>query len=138
MILDLSKKGLAVFGFKPHEAEALRVTWASEERIDSRTTWTRVRENGYPVSRATVINFLRRMAREGVLVEVMENQGRGGGDKGWYTPHPDYPDEEMFIKKQVNYVLKRLIEEFKVETGFRRHPVSGEITSIHYTNKKGE
>ena len=113
MILDLSKKGLAVFGFKPHEAEALRVVWAAEERIDSRTTWTRVRENGYPVSRATVINFLRRMAREGILHESMENQGRGGGDKGWYTPHPDYPDEKTFILSRLDQTQRRLSEEFR-------------------------
>ncbi len=112
MILDLSKKGLAVFGFKPHEAEALRVVWAAEERIDSRTTWKRVGENGFPVSRATVINFLRRMAREGVLVEVMENQGRGGGDKGWYTPHPDYPDEHSFIRGKLVFALGFLTDEF--------------------------
>lgn len=111
MILDLSKKGLQVFGFKPHEAEALRVVWTSGERIDSRTTWTRVRENGYPVSRATVINFLRRMAREGVLVEVMENQGRGGGDKGWYTPHPDYPDEGTYLVNRLSYAILRLQAE---------------------------
>ena len=112
MILDLSKKGLAVFGFKPHEAEALRVVWAAEERLDSRTTWKRVGENGFPVSRATVINFLRRMAREGVLVEVMENQGRGGGDKGWYTPHSDCATERKFTAFKVDEALKRLSEEF--------------------------
>ncbi len=111
MILDLSKKGLAVFGFKPHEAEALRVVWASEERIDSRTTWQQVRENGYPVSRATVINFLRRMAREKILVEVIERAS--GGDKGWYTPHPNYPNELQFLLNHIERALTILHEEYR-------------------------
>ena len=110
MILDLSKKGLAVFGFKPHEAEALRVVWASEERIDSRTTWTRVRENGYPVSRATIINFLRKSSRDGVLLEEIERAS--GGDKGWYTPHPDHPDEYTFIRGKLVFALGYLTDEF--------------------------
>ena len=85
-----------MFGFLPYQVEALRAVW--RERTCSRHVFNELRVRGYGISRASIINFLRRMAREGVFLEEAEG---GVQTRHWYTPSPDYPDEDTFIKRMI-------------------------------------
>jgi Fe2+ or Zn2+ uptake regulation protein len=61
----------------PWQAEAMRLIWDTGGEIDSRTAHTRLRGSATQVSRASAINFLKKMAEEGFL-EHREVTSKGG------------------------------------------------------------
>ncbi len=79
--VDLAKDGLEML-FEPYQATIMSTLWAGGEWNTARM-WKTLQTRGirarrpYPVSRATVINFLARMAEEGIL-GYTEKTGRGG------------------------------------------------------------
>lgn len=75
----------------------MRVMWAAEGSMDSRTAWKLLEERGHLRSRATVINFLKAAADRGWLEMVQE--GVRGGEKFLYVPHPNYPCERSFTQE---------------------------------------
>lgn len=98
LTVDLSQTGLKMW-LKPHEVELMRVVWAAEGPIDSRTAWRWSLElvEDYQVrSRATAINFLKAAAARGWLEMVQE--GVKGGKKSLYVPHPNFPCEISFTQ----------------------------------------
>lgn len=121
MILDLSKSGLELFGLLPYEVEIMREIWrlgggGSFEALKA------VREKGFHISRPSVINSLQKMAFKGFLTEYLkyidkiikieEAEFSGKTAPRWYTPSPEYPDEDAFIKRRITHVLSRIREEF--------------------------
>jgi len=107
MIVDLSKSGLEMF-LKPHQVELLRVVWAAEGQIDSRTAWRHllVREQHHTRSRATVINFLKDAAANGWLEMVQE--GEKGGEPFLYVPSKNFPCEASFTQELAMNVVKAM------------------------------
>lgn len=103
MIVDLSQTGLEIF-LKPHEVELLRIMWAAEGPMDSRTAWKLLEERNHVRSRATVINFLKKTAALGWLEMVQE--GVKGGERFLYVPHPNYPCEVSFTQELAMGVVK--------------------------------
>lgn len=92
MKIDLDKRGLEMW-LKPYETELMRVVFAAAEPVDTRTAWSRLK--AHPMSRATVINFLQRMAAEGWLHYAAE--GSRGGMKGVYAPSGPCPCESALV-----------------------------------------
>ena len=106
IVFDTKKEGLQTL-LKPWQEAALRFIWGrGGEPATSRDVWVHVaRSTG--ISRASVINFLRRMAGEGVLNE--EFQTCKGGTQGLYTPALD---EEVFRLHVARTVISKLAEVF--------------------------
>ena len=72
-IMDLQKEGLLMF-FKPWQLICLQTLWNSNEGLSSKEVWESVKDM---ISRASVINFLDEMTRNGLLIKD-KMYGRGG------------------------------------------------------------
>lgn len=79
--VDLAESGLDML-FEPYQTEIMHLLWSGGE-WNTASVWKTLRLRGirasrpYPVSRASVINFMARMAEEGIL-EYTEKTGKGG------------------------------------------------------------
>jgi len=108
MKFDLDKEGLETV-LTPWQVELMRWIWKAKREVDSRMAYLHLQESSTPMSRATAINFLNRMAEEGFLTyrEVTAK----GGHKRLYLPSPEAPDEEEFRR----VLTVRLIERARIE-----------------------
>jgi len=61
------------------------------------------------ISRASIIFFLDRMDREGLLIK--ETTTGKGGKKGLWKPTPEIPDEETFVKTMTYNAIRELKSE---------------------------
>lgn len=109
---DTSQKGFRAV-LKDYQEIAMKTLWKSSEGLNSRKTWEAVNEKLTPetISRASVINFLESMRKQGVLNGV-EHTGKGGHH--WvYTPAMDESEYKHYIAETL---IKSLIKEFPEET----------------------
>ena len=63
----------------PWQVEVMRLIWDAGGEIDSRTAHNRLKGSATQVSRASAINFLKKMAGEGFL-EHREVTSKGAGN----------------------------------------------------------
>lgn len=91
---------------KPYELRALRLLWQNPKiKLNSRQVWTQVNEGwDRTVSRASIINFLNRMAGLGYL-EVVEVSGKGG----YHGVYSSTLDE----KECLGVIARRLVDEIE-------------------------
>jgi hypothetical protein len=115
VIFKLDKKGLETV-LLPWQAELMRLIWGTGGEIDSRTAHNRLRNSTTPVSRASTINFLDRMAGEGFL-DYRETTTKGGW-KRVYRPSRVAPDEGGFRKALAARIENRVKMELLGEEGF--------------------
>ena len=69
----------------PWQAEAMRRIWGAGKDVDSRTAHALLKGSASQVSRASAINFLKKMAEEGFL-EHREVTISGGVYSGYPIP----------------------------------------------------
>ena len=106
VVLDTQKEGMEAL-VKPWELEALNFLWErGREGASSREVWEYVSKN-YKISRASIINLLHRLTKNGVL-EKEERSGKGGYH-GVFRPRLD---EREFGLEVVRTVLSKLKELF--------------------------
>jgi len=84
----------------------MRLIWDAGGEIDSRTAHNRLKGSATQVSRASAINFLKKMAGEGFLTyrEVTSK----GGRKRLYRPSRVAPDEEGFRRVLADKIIGRV------------------------------
>lgn len=100
--MDLSEKDLHMF-FKPYQYNMLKSLWAGDKGLSSREVWDAIdREK----SRASVINSLEAMVKNGLLDKHMET-GKGG-HHGIYSPRYDEPGTREYLKKVFTERLNQL------------------------------
>jgi len=87
----------------------MRLIWGVGGEIDLRTAHTRLRNSTTPVSRASAINFLKKMAEEGFL-EHREVTSKGGR-KRLYRPSRVAPDEGGFRRVLADRIFDRVRTE---------------------------
>ncbi len=105
---DTSETGLRTI-FKEYEEQAMHLLWRKTEGLNSRSVWEGV--NGKlkePISRASIINFLERMADQGILHKT-ETTGKGG-HRGIYSPAMD---EAEFRKHTAEEICKSVNKNLK-------------------------
>ena len=109
---DPEKKGLAKI-LRNYQIEALKSLWKNSEKgLTSREVYEYV--NGKidgSISRASIINFLKAMADEGVL-NFKERTGKGGYHRV-YTPQLN---ESEFKKYVAQTMINSLLKDFPEET----------------------
>ncbi len=86
----------------------MRHIWKKGE-TDSRTAHNHLQTTPHPMSHATTINFLNKMAHEGYLTHT-ETTTKGGW-KRIYRPSPTAPDEDAFRRVLAKIVMGRVLEE---------------------------
>ena len=119
MNFKLDKKGLETV-LLPWQAELMKLIWSNGGEIDSRTAHSRLRDSTTPVSRASTINFLDRMAGEGLL-DYREATTKGGW-KRIYRPSRVAPDEDGFRRALADRIFDRVRTELlSEEETHRRH-----------------
>ena len=93
---------------KPYQVELIRHVWANaDEGVISRTAHEYLHtlaDETLHKSRASVIFFLRDMTNEGFLVDK-EKPGQGGYHSVW-TPSPDFPCEEAYMREMAMRMVK--------------------------------
>ena len=87
----------------------MRLIWDTGEEIDSRTAHNRLKGSATQVSRASAINFLKKMTEEGFL-EHREVTSKGGR-KRLYRPSRVAPDEDGFRRVLAGRVVDRVRTE---------------------------
>jgi hypothetical protein len=87
----------------------MRLIWGVGGEIDSRTAHTRLKGSATQVSRASAINFLKKMAEEGFL-EHREVTSKGGR-KRLYRPSRVAPDEDCFRRALAGRIFDRVRTE---------------------------
>lgn len=114
LIIDTAQDGLKKT-LREHEELALRYFW--DEKADeagSRDVWSYVNEKlgkEKSISRATIINFLKTMAEEGVL-DSREESGKGG----YHGVYSQSMDERGYRKYVARTVIRSLMRDFQEET----------------------
>ncbi len=100
--IDLSKQGLRKF-LKEHEEHVLRYFWdGNETPVGTKKVWEYVNSElgeNTSVSRATIINFLAKMKREGVLT-AQDSTGKGG-HRPLYSKAYDETDFLQYIIRSI-------------------------------------
>jgi len=109
MKFDLTKKGLDTV-LTPYQKEIMRWIWKTGE-TDSMAAHDHLRTTPHPMSRATTINFLNKMAQEGYLTHTETTTN--GGHKRIYRPSPIAPDEETFRKAISRRILEKVRNELE-------------------------
>lgn len=109
--LDTSKSGLDMF-FKEWQIMILSYLWSVQKNgAKSGMVWDHLHSTMIePVSRASVINFLKEMAKKGVLKEDIE-PGKGGYHGVYY---PLFSESE-FKRHLVEHFFSKLLEEYPGE-----------------------
>ena len=106
MKFDPSKDGLEAV-LSPWQVAVMRYLWEVGE-TDSRSAYEHLRGTEFAMSRASLINFLKKMADEGFL-SYSEKTGKGGF-KGIWRPHPKALDEGAFRQMVAERVRVKLLE----------------------------
>jgi len=100
----------------------MRFVWTNaDEGVKSYDAWQHLislADEKVHRSRASVIFFLQAMTRDGFLVDN-ERPGQGGYHSVW-TPSPDVPCEESYMK----------------EMAFRLRDIAGEILNVTFEIKQ--
>ena len=109
---DPEKKGLAKI-LRNYQIEALKSVWRNSEKgLSSREVYEYV--NGKiddSISRASIINFLKAMADEGVL-NYTERTGKGG----YHRVYTSRLNESEFKKYVAQTMIASLLKDFPEET----------------------
>ncbi len=99
--------------FRDYQQEALKSVWKNSEKgLNSREVFEHV--NGKidgSISRASIINFLKAMADEGVL-NYTEQSGKGGMHRV-YTPRLNESEFKTYVAQTV---IASLLKDFPEET----------------------
>ena len=104
MKLDTEKEGwLSVF--KDWEIKAINHAYDFPEGFESIKIYELMKDE---VSRASIINFLNRMDRDGMISSVIRT-GKGG-KRPFYTPHLSKQEMARLVKNVLNEHLSRLGE----------------------------
>ncbi len=99
--MDLEPEGLLMF-FKPWQIKCMNALWSNSEGKSSRYVWEVVKDE---ISRASVINFLEEMTRNGLL---SKNEITGkGGHRGIYKPVYD----EQGTREYLRNIFKERLNE---------------------------
>ncbi len=108
--IDLSKQGLRKF-LKEHEELALRYFWdGNETPVGTKKVWEYVNSElgeNVSVSRATIINFLAKMEREGVLT-AQDSTGKGGHRPLYSKAH----DEKDFLQYIIRSIFDSTMKDY--------------------------
>ena len=112
MIFDSEGKGLETI-YKPYQAEALRFIMAAKHPVGTREVYEAVKTRGIKtqhgdLSRASVINFLKAAAIEGLL-DATQKTGKGG-HRDLYAKNFNTVDEAT-LKRTLKARLIACIEE---------------------------
>jgi len=111
---------------KPYQVELIRYVWANaDEGVISRYAHLHLHtlaDEKLHKSRASVIFFLRDMTNEGFLVDK-EKPGQGGYHSVW-TPSPDFPCEEAYMKEMAMRLVKVAGDILNVTFVPRQNPVA--------------
>ena len=114
MKFDMEKEGLETV-LLPWQVELMRWIWSLNAEVDSRMAHAHLRGSGTPMSRASSINFLNRMAEEGFL--TYREATTKGGVKRLYEPSEIASDEEAFRRaiadRIVDKARRELLEDDK-------------------------
>ena len=110
--LDTSQSGLGMF-FRDWQIRILGYLWGTQlNGTTSGMVWSHLQETmDEPVSKASVINYLKDMAENGVLREDKE-PGKGG----YYGVYYQKYTESEFKQHIAEYVIRKLLKEFPGET----------------------
>ena len=106
MRFDLGKDGLEAV-LSPWQVAVMRYVWEVGE-TDSRCAYEFLRDTKFAMSRASLINFLKKMADEGFL-GYSEKTGKGGF-KGIWRTHAEALDEDAFRQMVAERVRVKLLE----------------------------
>ena len=114
-VFDSSKKGLETV-MMDYQVLAMKVLWETGEKgAISKTIWVRVNEilikKEESISRASIINFLNKMADKGILT-LTEEPGKGGYHRVYFPAF----DEKSFKELIAKHIIEKLLKEFTVET----------------------
>jgi len=113
VIFDLEKDGLETI-FRPWQlALLMEVLKHSTDGIDSRTAYGIIQASDYPMSRASVINFLNDLEKEGLVRSVEESCK--GGHKKIYFPQVTREGLKNYL---LNRILTKASEVFGVDIYF--------------------
>ena len=109
--LDTGQENLPMF-FKDWELRVLKYLWDIQPSgAKSKDAWNHLQQTmSEPVSRASVINFLKEMAEKGVLREDME-PGKGGYHGVYYSMF----SESEFKRHLAEHFIRKLLEEYPSE-----------------------
>ena len=111
---------------KPYQVELMRYVWANaDEGVISNDAWQHLlslEDENVHRSRASVIFFLQAMTREGVLVDE-EKPGQGGYHSVW-TPNPDVPCEESYMREMAMKLKDIAGEILNIEFIVKQKPVA--------------
>jgi len=105
----------------PWQAEVMRWIWGAGGEVDSRTAHALLKGSASQVSRASAINFLKKMAEDGFL-EHREVTSKGGR-KRLHWPSRVAPNEESFKMAFADRIFNRVRTELlgeAVEEQMRR------------------
>lgn len=108
MKFDLDKEGLETV-LLPWQVALMRWIWSADREVDSGTAYIHIQGSETPMSRASSINFLNKMAVEGFLV-YREVTAKGGW-KRLYKPSKIASDEEVFSRT----IAERIIDKARRE-----------------------
>jgi len=99
--------------FKGWQLKVLEYLWSIQPSgANSKEVWSHLQETmPEPMSRASVIYFLQDMAEKGVLTE--ERKTGKGGYHGVYSHKYSEAEFKQYIAE---YVIRKLLNEFPVET----------------------
>jgi len=110
--LATSRSGLNMF-FKEWQITILNYLWSVQPNgTTSSMVWNHLKNSmSEPMSRASVINFLKNMTERGVLRENVES-GKGGFHGVYYLNF----SESEFKQQIVELFVRKLMEEYPEET----------------------
>jgi len=107
MKFDMEKEGLETV-LLTWQAELMRWIWRVGE-VDSRMSYAHLQESETPMSRASSINFLYKMAEEGFL--IYREATTKGGWKRLYKPSKIASDEEVFSRTMAERIIDKARRE---------------------------
>ena len=110
--LDTGHENLPMF-FKDWELRVLEYLWSIQPSgVSSREVWRHLQQTmDEPISRTSVINFLKDMAEKGVLAEEKKS-GKGGYHGIYYQKYT----ESEFKQYMAEHFIMKLFKEFPEET----------------------
>lgn len=110
MKYDLDQTGLYTV-FRPYQLEAMRLLWENRESFSTREVWEhvnrRLESSLTTISRASVINFLGAMEKEGFL-KYTETTGKGGHRKLFYSNVTEEGFKELLRQRLYTHVKDNL------------------------------
>jgi len=108
-LINLSKSGLEFLGEKRYEAAMLRIIWRDGKSC-SLDIYNELKDESWSMDRTTYIKAFKKYESENVLVGEPESDIKNA--RVWYSPHPECPDEEAFVKRRIKDVLAKLRREY--------------------------